>query len=267
MTRVLFVTWDGGRNVPPAIEMANELLASCAEVRFLGHESQRSFIEAAGFPFEAYTSARKWSVLTPWRAPLAPLAYAAVFTDRGIGRDLLASLKREPADKLVIDGLLIGALDAAAHGNYPYFVLVHSLRHVMIRTLMSGPLALIMRLRRLAPAQLYAGAEGEIVAALASLDPGSGQAPETAVYVGPGLPAIDARVLSNSEQQSTHSSLRPPTARMQTALAPRSARLGLPAPLQMSSFHRGRPARGACERRVPSSVIGFGDAPLAADPG
>jgi UDP:flavonoid glycosyltransferase YjiC (YdhE family) len=191
MTGILFVTWDGGGNVPPALEIAREVTARGASARFLGHESQRIAIESAGFPFEAYRQARPWSVVAPHSAATAPLAYAAVFTDRGMGRDLLESLAREPADELIIDGLLIGAMDAAAAAGHRYLILVHTLREVMVRTLMAGPLALIMRLRGLDPAKLYAGAEGEIVATIAALDPGSNQAPVTAHYVGPIIPLVD----------------------------------------------------------------------------
>jgi UDP:flavonoid glycosyltransferase YjiC (YdhE family) len=189
MERVLFVTWDGGGNVPPAVEIAREVAKGGGAPRFLGHEGQRAAIEAAGFPFEAYRHARPWSALTP-RGAAAPLAYAAVFTDRGIGRDLIESLEREPADTLVIDGLLIGAMDAV-RAEHEYLVLVHSLRDVMIRTLTTGPLALIMRLRGLDPAGIYASASGEIVAAQRSLDRGSDAAPAAARYVGPVIPAVD----------------------------------------------------------------------------
>jgi UDP:flavonoid glycosyltransferase YjiC (YdhE family) len=58
MTGILFVTWDGGGNVPPALEIAREVTARGASARFLGHESQRIAIESAGFPFEAYRQAR-----------------------------------------------------------------------------------------------------------------------------------------------------------------------------------------------------------------
>ena len=191
MTTVLFVTWDGGGNVPPALAIAEELASRGTHVRFLGHEGQRAAIEGAGFAFEAFRRARPWSVLEPRRGPLAPLAYAAVFSDRGMGRDLVESLERAPADRVVIDGLLIGALDGASRAGIPYTILVHTLRDVMIRTLTSGPLALIMRLKRLDPAKLYREAASELVATLDSLDPAADGAGETVHYTGPVLPAVE----------------------------------------------------------------------------
>jgi UDP:flavonoid glycosyltransferase YjiC (YdhE family) len=195
MRTVLFVTWDGGGNVPPALAIAEELARRGARVRFLGHEGQRTAVEDAGFAFEAFRHAKPWSVLKPRNGPLAPLAYAAVFSDRGMGRDLVESLEREPADRVVIDGLLIGALDGASRAGIPVTILVHTLRDVMIHALTSGPLALIMRLKRLDPARLYREAEGEIVVALKSLDPAAAGVGGTVVYTGPVLPEVEeARV-------------------------------------------------------------------------
>src|SRR5207253_9274402 len=47
--------------LPPAIGIGSELRRRGHTVRFLGHAQQREGIEAAGFRFEAYTSAIRWS--------------------------------------------------------------------------------------------------------------------------------------------------------------------------------------------------------------
>lgn len=190
MTTVLFVTWDGGGNVPPALAIAEELAGRGARVRFLGHEGQRAAIEGAGLAFEAFRHAKPWSVLAP-RGPLAPLAYLGVFSDRGMGRDLVESLEREPADRVVVDGLLIGALDGAARAGIPVTILVHTLRDVMVRSLTSGPLALLLRLKGFNPARLYREAEGELVVTLESLDPAAEGAGETVHYTGPVVPEVE----------------------------------------------------------------------------
>ncbi|MBX3098917.1 MAG: glycosyltransferase family 1 protein [Salinibacterium sp.] len=192
MAGILFVTWDGGGNLPPALAVAHELAHRGENPRFLGHASQRSAIESAGFAFEAYRHAREWSALTRHSTLRAPLAYAGVFTDRGMGQDLLESLQREPADRVVVDGLLIGAMHGLASAGVEYQVLVHSLRSVMMRTLTGGPLALIMKVRRLDPAKHYRTAQGEIVTTLASFDPGSSEAPPTATYTGPVIPVVES---------------------------------------------------------------------------
>jgi UDP:flavonoid glycosyltransferase YjiC (YdhE family) len=46
MREVLFVTWDGGGNLPPALGIASELRRRGHSVSFLGHAQQRSAIEA-----------------------------------------------------------------------------------------------------------------------------------------------------------------------------------------------------------------------------
>lgn len=58
MADVLFVTWDGGGNVPPALGLAAELERRGHAVRFLGHPQQRAGVTGAGFGFTPYTHAR-----------------------------------------------------------------------------------------------------------------------------------------------------------------------------------------------------------------
>ena len=56
MSNILFVTWDGGGNVPPALGIAAELASRSHGVRFLGHSGQYESITRAGF---AFTPTRK----------------------------------------------------------------------------------------------------------------------------------------------------------------------------------------------------------------
>jgi UDP:flavonoid glycosyltransferase YjiC (YdhE family) len=99
MASILFVTWDGGGNVPPALATAAELRRRGDTIRFLGHPQQRDTIEAAGFRFEPYTQARPWSATAAANAA----SIFAMFTDAGPGRDLVAAMARERADLVVID--------------------------------------------------------------------------------------------------------------------------------------------------------------------
>nr|WP_221378132.1 hypothetical protein [Actinoplanes polyasparticus] len=48
--RALFVTVDGGGNLPPQLGIAHEVVRRGGTAR-LGHEPQRHAVEAAGFPF------------------------------------------------------------------------------------------------------------------------------------------------------------------------------------------------------------------------
>ncbi len=83
MAEILFVTWDGGGNVPPAVGIATELKRRGHVVRFAGHARQHESLTAAGFEVVARARARGRSrpsttnsVLT-WSRRSATAAWAA----------------------------------------------------------------------------------------------------------------------------------------------------------------------------------------------
>ena len=59
MSEILFVTWDGGGNVPPAVGIAEELKRRGHRVRFLGHARQAPAFAERGLEF----------AVSPRRAP------------------------------------------------------------------------------------------------------------------------------------------------------------------------------------------------------
>jgi Glycosyltransferase family 28 C-terminal domain len=187
MNNLLFVTWDGGGNVPPALGIAAELKRRGNAVRFLGHPSQRRAIEAAGFAAEEFQRAKPWSVLEARSGMTAPLAYAAVFTDRGIGADLVASVERQATERVIIDGLLVGAMKGAGRAGIPYTILVHTLYGVMHTTLTHGPLSLVAKGKGFNAARLYREAERILAVTLEELDFGAHDGVD---YTGPVLPEI-----------------------------------------------------------------------------
>ena len=81
MAEILFVTWDGGGNVPPATAIAAELRRRGHRVRFVGHTSQRAPLEAQGFEVEPTTHARPFAA----DDPQSVLAMIRMFGDRGLG--------------------------------------------------------------------------------------------------------------------------------------------------------------------------------------
>jgi UDP:flavonoid glycosyltransferase YjiC (YdhE family) len=185
MATILFVTWDGGGNLPPALGVAAQLRERGDTVRFLGHRPQRERIEAAGFPFEPYTRARAWSAT----APASAARVFAMFNDAGPGVDLLASLAREPADLVVVDCMSLGALKAANAAGLPYAVLAHTFFEYLLRRWSRGPIGIVAALNRQRPSRLWMSARAVVVTAMPDLDPaGRRDLPPTVTHVGPVWP-------------------------------------------------------------------------------
>lgn len=184
MSTILFVTWDGGGNVPPALGIGGELAARGHRVRFLGHEANRPQVTARGFDFVAFTEARPFSCLEEH----TPVEMMAMFGDRGMGADLLAEVGREPADLVVIDCLLMGATDAARRAGLPYVALEHLFDEYFRKRWMVGPLGLSGKARGLRPMHGINSASRSLVVTLPELDPASRRKqPDNLVYTGPVL--------------------------------------------------------------------------------
>lgn len=138
--RFLLAIWEGGGNVPPAIETARKLTAAGHAVRILGEFSSRAEVEGCGARFIPWTRApnrkdrspasqpfRDWAAATPqegllsvvrdcWAAPA--LAYA---------RDTLDELKREPADLVVTSECLFGVMAACESVDQAFVILGSSI--------------------------------------------------------------------------------------------------------------------------------------------
>lgn len=190
MSHVLFVTWDGGGNVPPALGIAVELRDRGHRVSFLGHAQQRAVIDAAGFGFTPYTHARPWSSAEPGGALSAAARAFSMFTDSGPGTDLLQTLDREPATAVVIDCMSLGALRAAAQARLPRAVLVHTYYQYLTHTWSRGPIGAIARLKGQNPVRLWESADLLLVATDPDLDPASDRGlPPTLRHTGVVQPA------------------------------------------------------------------------------
>jgi UDP:flavonoid glycosyltransferase YjiC (YdhE family) len=183
MSSILFVTWDGGGNVPPALGIASRLQRDGVTVRFLGHEQQRALIAGAGFAFVPFRHAHAWSAVD--QEPGLP-EYVELFTDPGPGRDVLEQQERDPADLVVIDCLLLGALDAADRAGIPYIVLVHTFYEFLTRAIAPGPIGHAAAAKRMSPARVWRNASAVIVAADEKLDSAARHPlPSNARYTGP----------------------------------------------------------------------------------
>lgn len=188
MADFLFVTWDGGGNVPPALGIADELARRGHRTRFLGHQAQRDSLSAAGHEFRAYAEAADFVGSEPASLP----RLVRLFNDTGMGRDLLAEVARRPADLVVIDALLLGVLDAAADHRMRYATLQHLFDAYQRGGWLNGPVGLWGRLRGLRPRARWDGAALALSATLPDLDPGSSAAaPDNLRFTGPVLTPPD----------------------------------------------------------------------------
>lgn len=180
MSSVLLVTWDGGGNAPPLISIAAELAGRGHEVRILGHERQRASIEAADLNFTAYRHALPWSPIVPRDDP----AIFATFVDGGAGRDVEEILAARPADVVVVDCLMLGALQAAQATGLPTVVLFHSFYAFFGQGVAHSPLSGIGAAHGRPPQALWDAATEVLVASDRQLDPAAGPIPANVHWTG-----------------------------------------------------------------------------------
>ncbi|GAA3825802.1 glycosyltransferase [Nocardioides panacisoli] len=187
MSDFLFVTWDGGGNVPPAAGIATELAARGHTVRFIGHEGNRR--QLPGTDFTAYTRARPFASVEK----NSLLAHIKMFGDRGMGADVLAELDRRPADLVVVDCMAFGVIHAIERAGIRYVLLEHLYDEYFSAKWLKGPIGLGVRAQRLAPQRGLDAAALRLVASAPELDPaGRRDRPANMVHTGPvvtGTPA------------------------------------------------------------------------------
>jgi MGT family glycosyltransferase len=126
MARIAFVTWDGGGNVAPAIGIAQALTSRGHHAHFFGYEVQRKRIEAQGFTFSALGRSGDFDVhgLAPEQRLAALQRYVWACPEHL--EDIPAALATHPADVLVVDFSMQGALASGEHAAIPVAALVHS---------------------------------------------------------------------------------------------------------------------------------------------
>ena len=135
----LFVTMNGGGNLPPQLALAGRLRARGHVVRFLGHASQRRAVEQAGFPFRAFARAPDYDPADPASDPVRDWSGdpAAQIVERmltqlifgpadALAADVLDELERCPTDAVAVDFFLLGGLAAAERAGVATAVLWHT---------------------------------------------------------------------------------------------------------------------------------------------
>lgn len=188
MSNILMVTWAGGGNVDVALGLADELTRRGNTVRVLGHPLQRDKIEAANFAFQPFVHAPPWPPRQPGHGREgAARVITQVFTDRGIGEDVLSAADAQRPDLVVIDCLLFGALRAAKRARLPYATLVHTLYSQQTQQWSHGMPARLTQLRGLRVVELWQRSAVVLVTTLPAIDR-CGTLPENIYFTGPVWP-------------------------------------------------------------------------------
>ena len=126
MSTFAFVTWDGGGNVGPAIGIAQALAARGHRCRFLGYEGQQAHIEGRGFAFRRLARGGAFDGRGLSREQLLAGLVGRIWACSDHLDDVAGALDAEPADALVVDFMMDGALAAAERMSVPAVALVHS---------------------------------------------------------------------------------------------------------------------------------------------
>jgi UDP:flavonoid glycosyltransferase YjiC (YdhE family) len=177
----LFVTVDGGGNLPPALGIAREIVRRGGTARFLGHEPQRRAVEQAGFGFTPVRDGRPYDAAAPRGTVSGLRELTAVFADRGLGADALRLARAEPTDVVIVDCLLLGALDTLVRAGLPTVSLVHTLWS-FFEGEARGPVGAILRMRGVRMKPVLRSPALSLVTVRADFEP---PAPARVRHVGP----------------------------------------------------------------------------------
>ncbi|OBK48828.1 glycosyltransferase [Mycobacterium sp. 1081908.1] len=174
--RILFVTVDGGGNIPPQLAIARALKHRGAQVSFLGHEGVREQVEAAGFAFEPFRAGHHFDP-TVRRSLLALMAdFAKTSMDRQLGRCAVDVAQRQGASAIVVDVILTAGISEVLKADIPTVVCVHCFYRGM-QDLAASPIGWLLRLRGTPPLGAERSDALHIVTARADLDPVRGAPP------------------------------------------------------------------------------------------
>lgn len=136
----LFATWSGGGAVPPVLSVARALQERGHGVRVLADSSLREEVAASGLEPVAWTTAPQGDASDPAKDVIkdfetrTPLGAFARLRDRIVcgpaadyARDTLAELRARPADVLVAEHMLLGAITGGEAAGIPVASLVTTL--------------------------------------------------------------------------------------------------------------------------------------------
>lgn len=132
MSHVLFAAWDGGGAVPPTLDLARALVRRGHAVRVLADPTLREDVETFGATFRPWVRAphrtgpgpqtdvvRDWEARTPLGAFQRVRDRLICGPAQAFAEDVLDEHRRQPADVIVAEAFLRGALIAAEAANVP----------------------------------------------------------------------------------------------------------------------------------------------------
>lgn len=129
MTRVgrfLIISWDGGGNVPPALNLGVRLVHLGHSVRLLGWESMKSRAAIVGLEFTAYPSMPPWppgvTLQQAWKERGVP-----ALLGRGTRDDIRTEIEDFSPDVVVVDCMMGAGLEVVDTLDLPRAVLIHVL--------------------------------------------------------------------------------------------------------------------------------------------
>lgn len=218
---MLFVTMDGGGNVPPMLAVASAVAADGHQVRVAGHARLADEVTSAGLPFSPYRRARPWDSTREQN----PLKWVPMFNDGRIADEVDRLCAERRPDVAVVDCMLLPALQAVQRLNIRSVVFSHTIRGYLNRMHRygAGTAALLYGYRI---AKLWDAADLNIVATLKELDPDSRRRqPANVRWVGavvsgsPSLPSADRPLVLVSMSTNGFRGQRRTLARVIAALA------------------------------------------------
>ncbi|MBT2512981.1 glycosyltransferase [Arthrobacter sp. ISL-30] len=171
MSNFLFATLDAGGNLPPAVGIACELVRLGHQVRFLGHPQQAAAIRASGAEFQPYRHSPQMDMAVQMPTLRQISMLVSVFTDAGIAQDVVEEARKERPDVVIVDCLLLGAIDAAAKAGLFTVVLMHSFYSFFDGPFRRTPITAALAMRGLGPRRVMSQAQRVLVCADRWLDP------------------------------------------------------------------------------------------------
>lgn len=131
--RFLIVSWDGGGNVPPALNLGARLRHLGHHVRLLGWESMKSRAATAGLDFTAYPSMPSWpagvTLQQAWKERVIPALFGP-----GTRDDIRTEIEDFAPDAVVVDCMISAGLEVADTLDLPRAVLIHILYSTFMDT-------------------------------------------------------------------------------------------------------------------------------------